>query len=87
MHVMPEPKMPEQIYCTECGSTDIVYDADCKWDVVKQDFVDFDPVGRSSQFCRICADEVFCEWREVTDVKTLAKIAIHKGDNHDHTSN
>ena len=78
-------EMLKDYYCTECGSTDVVHTMDCRWDVVKQDFVDFDLQER--RFCRTCEAGVYCDWMEVTDLKTLAKIAIHKGDNHDHTSN
>ena len=81
--------MPEEYYCERCDGTDITTSthADCRWDVVKQDFVEFSLYDEGTDYCNTCKGESDCYWREVTDVKTLAKIAIHKGDNHDRTSN
>ena len=70
--------MPKEVYCTTCGSTDIVHEVvERMWDVVTQDFVDFDVQER--KFCWTCHAEAECDWREITDVKILAKIAIHNG--------
>ena len=79
--------MPKEIYCKQCDGTEIVHEAGRRWDVVwdavtqdfvKQNFVDFDTQER--KFCCTCDADVDYVWREITDVKTLAKIVIHKED-------
>lgn len=65
--------MPKEFYCPDCGGTDLTVDGYCNWDVVEQEFV-LNSVRDSYDFCNDCDDQVYGDWREVTDVKTLAKI-------------
>ena len=69
--------MPEEFYCTECGGTNIISDAECRWDVVTQRFGSFEVSDGGIDFCLDCSDECGGEWRDITDLKPLAKIAIH----------
>ena len=79
--------MPDELYCKHCGGTDVISEGYVVWDAVTQKF-DFDSAcDEGTDYCTTCDGESNCYWREITDLKTLAKIAIHKGDNHDHTSN
>jgi hypothetical protein len=69
--------MPEEFYCTECGGTNIQVDAECKWDEVRQDWGHFEVKDGGIDYCLDCSDECRGEWRDSTDLKTLARIAIH----------
>jgi len=70
--------MPKELYCPDCGGTDLTVDGYCNWDVVEQKFVLYGPSRDEYDFCEDCSVHVHSEWREVTDVKTLARLAIHK---------
>ena len=72
--------MPKEFYCTDCGGTNLTADAYCNWDVVKQTFVLHSASRDSYDYCNDCGEEVGADFREVTDVKTLAKLAIHNAD-------
>ena len=74
--------MPEEVYCTRCDGNDISTStfADCRWDTIKQDFVVYSLCDGGTDYCNTCHREADSEWREITDLKTLAKIAIHKID-------
>ena len=71
--------MSKEFYCPDCGGTNLTVDAQCNWDVVEQEFV-LDSFLDGYDFCNDCAEQVNGDWREVTDVKTLAKLAIHNAD-------
>ena len=72
--------MPKEFYCPTCGGTNITSDARCKWDVVEQKFV-LDYASRDEyDYCNDCNDQVDADFREVTDVKTLAMLAIRNAD-------
>jgi len=88
LHSYYNKNNPIERYCTDCGSTDVELDATCKWDAVKQEFVDYSPgasgivadvlKGLEDQWCNTCSKKTTAEVRYVTDLQTLAKIAIHK---------
>ena len=69
---------PEEYYCTNCGGTNITSEAYCYWDNVKQDFADFEVAAEGYDYCAGCEDRAAGEFRPITDVKTLAQIAIKK---------
>ena len=71
--------IPVEYYCTACGGTGIIMDATCHWDTTKQEFVDLCVSDQDIQWCYTCEAETTVDERQITDVKTLAKIAIHKG--------
>ena len=66
---------PEEYCCTECGSTNVIVEAYCYWDNVKQDFADFEAADEGWDNCADCGNDRG-EFRPITDVKTLAQIAI-----------
>ena len=73
-------RKPLENYCTKCGNTEIISEATCSWDVVTQDWTNYEvELHDGNDECAVCYSKK-CEFRYVTDVKTLAKIAIHKGD-------
>ena len=72
--------MPDELYCTECGSTDVISEGYVAWDAVTQKSVVFSISDGGVDYCNTCDEETSCYWREITDVKILAKIAIHNGD-------
>ena len=69
--------MNEEFYCTSCGGTDLIAGAYSNWDVAEQRFV-LHSVDDENDYCNDCSKRVFGEFREVTNVKTLALLAIHK---------
>ena len=69
--------MLKDFYCPDCGGTDLTAEGYCTFDAVKQEFV-LDSVCDEYEFCEDCSEHVHGEWRELADVKTLAKLAIHK---------
>jgi hypothetical protein len=70
---------PEEYYCTACGSTAVVSQAECKWDNVTQDFTGFYVADEGYDYCTECGHDG-AEFRPITDVKTLAQIAIIKSE-------
>ena len=68
---------PEEYYCTACGGTNIIVEAHCYWNNVKQDFADFEPAESGWDNCADCGNDG-AEFRPITDVKTLAQIAINR---------
>ena len=74
--------MPEEHYCTKCGGTDVITStsADLWWDAVKQEYVISSICDGGTDHCDTCWAETDCDWRPVTDKKTLARIAKRKGD-------
>ena len=70
---------PEEYYCTACGSTAVVSQAECKWDNVTQDFTGFYVADEGYVYCTECGHDG-AEFRPITDVKTLAQIAIIKSE-------
>ena len=71
---------PEEFYCTGCGSTDITREAICYWDNVTQSYADFEVVPEGYDWCGACSSHGRCDFRPITDVKTLAQIAIQKSE-------
>jgi hypothetical protein len=69
---------PEEYYCTDCGGTDITVEAYCSWDNVEQKFAHFETADEGYDYCADCEDERKGAFRPITDVKTLAQIAIQK---------
>ena len=68
---------PEEFYCTECGGTDISSEAWCAWDKFEQKFAHFDVADAGYDYCADCGHDR-AEFRPITDVKTLAQIAIRR---------
>ena len=68
---------PQELYCTDCGSTNVKSFADCEWDVVTQSFSYFD-VHSDDDYCADCEDRATGKFRPITDLKTLAQIAIKR---------
>ena len=66
---------PQELYCKTCGGTNVTSFADCGWDVVTQSFSFFD-VRSEDDYCADCEDRATGEFRPITDLKTLAQIAI-----------
>jgi len=68
--------MLKEFYCTSCGGTDLTADAycSCKWNVEEQKFVLHSEHRSENDYCNDCSEHVHADFREVTDVKTLAKI-------------
>jgi hypothetical protein len=71
---------PEEYYCTDCGGTDITVEAYCSWDNVEQKFAHFETADEGYDYCADCEDERKGAFRPITDVKTLAQIAITKSE-------
>jgi hypothetical protein len=71
---------PEEYYCTDCGGTDITVEAYCSWDNVEQKFAHFETADEGYDYCADCEDERKGAFRPITDVKTLAQIAIVKSE-------
>lgn len=69
---------PEEFYCTDCGGTDITVEAYCYWDNVEQKFAHFETADEGYDYCADCEDQCRGDFRPITDVKTLAQIAIQK---------
>tara|TARA_R110002072_G_scaffold190828_1_gene347732 strand:+ start:576 stop:824 length:249 start_codon:yes stop_codon:yes gene_type:complete len=71
---------PEEYCCTDCGGTDITVEAYCNWDSVEQKFAHYETADEGYDYCADCEDRVRGRFRPITDVKTLAQIAIKKED-------
>jgi hypothetical protein len=71
---------PEEYYCTDCGGTDITVEAYCSWDNVEQKFAHFETADEGYDYCADCEDQRKGAFRPITDVKTLAQIAIVKSE-------
>jgi hypothetical protein len=69
--------MPEGFYCTTCDGTNIQVEAEAEWDAVRQEWQIFDITLDGSWFCSDCDGQCDADFREITDLKTLARIAIH----------
>lgn len=67
---------PEEYYCENCGGTDITVEAYCYWDNVEQNFAHYETVDEGYDYCADCEDRATAEFRPITNVKTLAQIAI-----------
>jgi len=68
----------EEYYCPDCGGTDITVEAYCYWDNVEQKFAHFETADEGYDYCAGCEDQCRGDFRPITDVKTLAQIAIEK---------
>jgi hypothetical protein len=68
----------DEFYCTDCGGTDITVEAYCSWDNVEQKFAHFETADEGYDYCADCEDQRKGAFRPITDVKTLARIAIQK---------
>ena len=71
---------PKEYYCVGCGSTDITVEAYCDWDNVTQDWQYAGVVDEGYDYCADCEDQSTGAFRAITDVKTLAQIAIGKSE-------
>ena len=69
---------PQEYYCESCGGTAITAEAHCYWDNVKQDFSYYDVADQGYDYCADCEDRTATEFRPITDLKTLAQIAIKR---------
>ena len=69
--------MPEGFYCTTCGGTNIQVEAEAEWDAVRQEWHLCDITIGGSWFCYDCDGQCDADFRDITDLKTLARIAIH----------
>jgi hypothetical protein len=69
---------PAEFYCTVCGGTDVTVEAYCYWDNVEQKFTHSETADEGYDYCADCNDRAAGEFRPITDVKTLAQIAIQK---------
>jgi len=69
---------PEEFYCTGCGSTDMTSEAYCYWDNVTQSYADFEVVDEGNDWCEACSSHRTGDFRPITDLKTLAQIAIKR---------
>jgi len=72
---------PEEYYCTVCGGANMTVEVSYYWDNVTQTFAPFETAdeGRSKggSYCAECG-HVSANFRPITDVKTLAQIAIKR---------
>jgi len=68
---------PEEYYCTDCGGTNITVEAYCYWDNVTQTFAHFEAADEGWDNCTDCGHDG-ADFRPITDVKTLAQIAINR---------
>ena len=71
---------PEEFYCTGCGSTDMTAEAYCLWDNVTQSYAGFKVVDEGNDWCEACSSHRTGYFRPITDIKTLAQIAIKKSE-------
>lgn len=72
---------PEEYCCTDCGGTNVSSDAWCSWDNATQDFANFEVADEGFDYCADCGHDG-AEFRPITDVKTLAQIAIKREEAH-----
>lgn len=84
--------MAQAWHCSKCGGTNTQVSATARWDVDKQEWVledvDDSPYG---DYCDDCAEYQFGEFRDVTDLKTAALVAINQNttsseDQHDNSN-
>jgi hypothetical protein len=68
---------PGEYYCTDCGGTNIVAEASCSWDITTQKFSHFEVSDGGWDSCADCGHDG-ADFRRITDVKSLAQIAINK---------
>ena len=73
-------RQPKEYYCVGCGSTDIIIEAHCYWDNVTQGYADFQLSDEGRDWCTECEDQSTGAFRAITDIKTLAQIAIVKSE-------
>ena len=71
---------PEEFYCTTCNGTDITAEAYCVWDSVEQKWAHYEVVEEGYDYCETCMDQTTGSFRPITDVKTLAQIAIKQNE-------
>ena len=69
---------PEKYCCTACGGTNITVEAYCVWDNVEQKFAHYEVVDEGYDYCVDCEDQRTGAFFPITDVKTLAQIAIKR---------
>jgi len=77
---MNAPLQLEEYYCTYCGGTEITAEACCYWDNVQQKFAHFEVADEGYDHCATCEDQAHGAFRPITDVKTLAQIAVERND-------
>ena len=75
-HIVTQPQ-PEGFYCTKCGSDEMIAEAFCYWDITTQKWAHFEAKEDGWDSCADCGNAQG-EFRPITDVKTLAQIAISK---------
>lgn len=68
---------PQEFCCTACGGTNVVAEAYCSWDRLEQMWVHEEFVDEGYDHCADCENSA-AEFRPITDVKTLAQIAINR---------
>ena len=73
----------KEYYCTSCGGTDVSLEGYCYWDSVEQKFVHYETSDEGQDYCTDCEDHIIGDFRSITDVKTLAQIAIKKEEAND----
>jgi hypothetical protein len=71
---------PEEFYCPDCGGTDITAEASCSWDNAEQKWGYYEVKDDGYDYCMDCEDQRKGAFRPITDVKTLAQIAIVKSE-------
>ena len=76
-HIVTQPQ-PEEFFCTECDGTDIIAEAYCSWDITTQKWSYYEVVDEGYDYCHDCNDQRIGGFRPITDVKSLAQIAINK---------
>ena len=76
-HIVTQPQ-PEEFFCTECDSTDINAEAFCYWDITIQKWSYYEVINDGYDYCNDCKEERIGGFRPITDVKSLARIAINK---------
>jgi len=69
---------PEEFFCTECDGTDIVAEALCYWDITTQKWSYYEVMVEGYDYCHDCNDRRIGDFRSITDVKSLAQLAIKK---------
>ena len=68
---------PEEYCCADCGSTEVMVEAYCYWDNVTQRFAHYETADDGWDNCSDCGHDRG-EFRPITDLKTLARIAIKR---------
>ena len=75
-HIVTQPQ-PEEFFCTECDGTDIIAEAYCSWDITTQKWAYYSVSDEGWDSCADCGHDS-SDYRPVTDIKSLAQIAINK---------